>query len=286
MTFKTLEEAEKFYKDYPKLDVGIWIISKVVLNHSHPCCPDRIEMLKQHNELSMLVRRTIENNEKAEIRPNKIYQSLIAVVGGHHELIWCWSLSRSPLLDRDEKQQRSESMHNFLNKFITHNSSRAKKERELFDAADFYTVILCATKSPIEAQFQHVYTHEKFRKVQVQFRGKVNCITRSTKFALGFMAFEVVEQVSNSTFNKFVVTYDAISREIKCQIRTSKTYQSFIAAVGDHRKLSFIEKDVRNYITREVQNILGWETLRGLVDSTEGLMLLSLMEVHILELEV
>ncbi|RYR24856.1 hypothetical protein Ahy_B02g058406 [Arachis hypogaea] len=43
----------------------------------------------------------------------------------------------------------------------------------------------------------------------------MNCITRSTQSALSFMTYEVVEQVSNSTFNKFVVTYDAVSREIK-----------------------------------------------------------------------
>ncbi|RYQ83542.1 hypothetical protein Ahy_B10g102264 [Arachis hypogaea] len=34
-------------------DVGLWTISKVVLNHSHPCCPDQAKMLKQHMELSM-----------------------------------------------------------------------------------------------------------------------------------------------------------------------------------------------------------------------------------------
>ncbi|RYQ90655.1 hypothetical protein Ahy_B09g096689 isoform C [Arachis hypogaea] len=37
-------------------------------------------------------------------------------------------------------------------------------------------------------------------------------------------------------------------------IRPSKTYQSFVAAAGSHRELGFIEKDVRNYITREVRN--------------------------------
>ncbi|RYR12534.1 hypothetical protein Ahy_B04g070041 isoform E [Arachis hypogaea] len=67
-------------------DVGHWIISKVVMNHSHPCCLDRAEMLKQHMELSMFVRRTIENNEEAGIRLSKIYQSLVAAVGGHREL--------------------------------------------------------------------------------------------------------------------------------------------------------------------------------------------------------
>ncbi|RYQ89924.1 hypothetical protein Ahy_B09g096317 isoform G [Arachis hypogaea] len=33
---------------------------------------------------------------------------------------------------------------------------------------------------------------------------------------LGFTTYEVIEQVFNSTFNKFVVTYDAVSRDVKC----------------------------------------------------------------------
>ncbi|RYR62773.1 hypothetical protein Ahy_A04g020521 [Arachis hypogaea] len=78
-------------------------------------------------------------------------------------------------------------------------------------------VISCTAKSAIEAQFQHMYTHKKFREVQAQFKGKVNCITRSMHSTLGFTTYEVVEQVSNSTFNKFFVTYDTVSRELKCQ---------------------------------------------------------------------
>ncbi|RYR49047.1 hypothetical protein Ahy_A07g035330 [Arachis hypogaea] len=214
--FKTLEEAGKFYKHYSKLadfstkirnmtrdgdkiknqlivcsrerrwkskisptfktnpsagincptriyvhiikDVGLWIISKVVLNHSHPCCPDQAEMLKQHRKLSMFTNLTQKYG-----------------LGG--------------------------------NKWLS--------ERE-FDATYFHNVILCATKSAIEAQFQRVNTHEKFREVQAQFRGKVNCIIRSTHSTLGFTTYEDIEQVSNSTFNKFIVTYDAVSRDVKC----------------------------------------------------------------------
>ncbi|RYQ83484.1 hypothetical protein Ahy_B10g102167 [Arachis hypogaea] len=89
-------------------------------------------------------------------------------------------------------------------------------ERES-DAADFHTVIPCATKSSIEAQFQDVYTHQKFREVQTQFRGKANYITRLTNFALGYSVYEVGEQVSSSIFNKFVVTYDSVAAEVKCQ---------------------------------------------------------------------
>ncbi|RYR57436.1 hypothetical protein Ahy_A05g023169 isoform B [Arachis hypogaea] len=99
--------------------------------------------------------------------------------------------------------QRSESMHSFFNKFIT--QSREQAEREL-DATNFHTVILRATKSSIEAQ-----------EVQTQFRGKANCIIRLTNSALGYSIYEVGEQVSSSIFNKFVVTYDSVAAEVKCQ---------------------------------------------------------------------
>ncbi|XP_072062173.1 protein FAR1-RELATED SEQUENCE 5-like [Arachis hypogaea] len=108
MIFETLEEAAKFYKYYSKLasfstkirnmtrdgdkiknqliDVGVWTISKVVLNHSHPYCPKRAEMVKQHRELSMFVHRTIEIHEEAGIRPSKTYQSFVAAAGSHRKL--------------------------------------------------------------------------------------------------------------------------------------------------------------------------------------------------------
>ncbi|RYQ88310.1 hypothetical protein Ahy_B09g095574 isoform A [Arachis hypogaea] len=398
---------------------------QVVLDHSHPCCPSKAEMLKQHRELSMSIRRTIENNEEAGIRPSKTYQSFVAAAGGHRELNfiekdvrnyitrevrnvseqedakefgkyllrmkeknqnfffelqleedqsiklafwadarsraafeyfgdvisfdttyntnrynlvcgsfvgvnhhggnapkgfltdqcasmkraleacmpttvhrWCiwhimkkipsklngykrhadieqemrqvvWNSHSKDSFDRNwndfllnfgladnkwlsdlyedchiwvpiyldhhfwagmRSTQRSESMHSFFNKYITRNSSliqfvkqydnclgsREQAERES-DAADFHTVIPCATKSSIEAQFQDAYTHAKFREVQAQFRGKTNCITRLKNSALGYSVYEVGEQVSSSIFNKFVVTYDSVAAEVKCQ---------------------------------------------------------------------
>ncbi|RYR52831.1 hypothetical protein Ahy_A06g027699 isoform B [Arachis hypogaea] len=46
-----------------------------------------------------------------------------------------------------------------------------------------------------------------------------------------------------------------IENNEEARIRPSKTYQSFVAAARGHRELSFIEKYVRNYITREVHNV-------------------------------
>ncbi|RYR47099.1 hypothetical protein Ahy_A07g033036 [Arachis hypogaea] len=152
-------------------DVGAWIISKVVLDHSHPCCPSKAEMLKQYRKLSMSIRRTIENNEEAGIRPSKTYQSFVAAAGDSFDRNWNNFLLNFGLVD---------------NKWLS-------------------------------AQFQDVYTHQKFREVQTQFRGKANCITRLTNFALGYSVYEVGEQISSSIFNKFVVTYDSVAVEVKCQ---------------------------------------------------------------------
>ncbi|RYR68876.1 hypothetical protein Ahy_A03g015370 [Arachis hypogaea] len=108
------------------------------------------------------------------------------------------------------------SLIQFVKQYDNCLRSREQAERES-DAADFHTVIPCATKSSIEAQFQNVYTHQKFREVQAQFRGKVNCITRLTNSALGYSVYEVGEQVFSSIFNRFVVTYESVAAEVKCQ---------------------------------------------------------------------
>ncbi|RYR18902.1 hypothetical protein Ahy_B03g063519 [Arachis hypogaea] len=108
------------------------------------------------------------------------------------------------------------SLIEFVKQYDNCLGSREQAERES-DAADFHTVIPCATKSSIEAQFQDAYTHQKFREVQAQFRGNANCITRLTNSALGYSVYEVGEQVSSSIFNKFVVTYDSVAVEVKCQ---------------------------------------------------------------------
>ncbi|RYR56962.1 hypothetical protein Ahy_A05g022699 [Arachis hypogaea] len=84
--------------------------------------------------------------------------------------------------------QRSESMHTFFNKFITRNSSL----------------------------IQFVKQYDNYQGSREQREREFDAANFHTS-ALGFTAYEVVEQVSNLTFNKFVVTYDAISCEVKCQ---------------------------------------------------------------------
>ncbi|XP_025678126.1 protein FAR1-RELATED SEQUENCE 4-like [Arachis hypogaea] len=208
----------------------IWHIMKKI--------PSKLNGYKGHNEIEQEMSHIVWNSyTKEAFDKNWIDFVRKYSLGGNKwlsELYEDWHIWIPVYLDHHfwagmRSTQRNESMHSIFNKFITQNSSlrqfvkqydnclasREQAKRE-FDAVNFHTVIPYATKSAIEAQFQHVYTDEKFGEVQAQFRGKVNCITRSMHSTLGFTTYEVIEQVSNSTFNKFVVTYDAVSPDVKC----------------------------------------------------------------------
>ncbi|MED6139066.1 hypothetical protein PIB30_080388 [Stylosanthes scabra] len=62
---------------------------------------------------------------------------------------------------------------------------------------------------------------------------------------------------------RIYVHHRELSMQVRCTIenndqsgiRPNQTYQSLVNAAGGHNELGFIEKDVRNYITREIQNV-------------------------------
>ncbi|XP_015960603.1 protein FAR1-RELATED SEQUENCE 4-like [Arachis duranensis] len=70
----------------------------------------------------------------------------------------------------------------------------------------------------IEHEMSHVvwksYTKEAFDRNWIDFLRKYGL--GGNKWLSGFTTYEVIEQVSNSTFNKFVITYDVVSRDVKC----------------------------------------------------------------------
>ncbi|MED6175511.1 hypothetical protein PIB30_079032 [Stylosanthes scabra] len=95
---------------------------------------------------------------------------------------------------------------------------KEQKEREA-DFGDFHTIIHCATKSRVEAQFQQANTNVKFREVQAQFREKVNCVGTFKQWFPGFVVYDVLEEISINRSILFEVTYDTISLEVKCECR-------------------------------------------------------------------
>ncbi|XP_052117706.1 protein FAR1-RELATED SEQUENCE 5-like [Arachis duranensis] len=104
---------------------------------------------------------------------------------------------------------------------------------------------------------------ETFCGVNDQFVPKVgmtfNTLEDATKFYKGYS--KVADQV------QMLKQHRKLNMSVRCTIennkeagiRPRKTYQSFVAADEGHRELNFIEKDVRNYITREVRNVLKQE---------------------------
>ncbi|RYQ82599.1 hypothetical protein Ahy_B10g101182 [Arachis hypogaea] len=154
-------------------------------------------MLKQHRELNMFVHRTIETNEEAEIRPSKTYQLFVAAARSHRELSFIEKDVKNYITrkirnisEQDDAKEFGNSLRQFVKQYDNCLASREETER-VFDAADFHIVILCATKSAIEAQFLHVYTHEKFMEVQAQFRGGILC-----RHSLSVLSFERIDNAA------------------------------------------------------------------------------------------
>ncbi|RYQ97049.1 hypothetical protein Ahy_B08g093031 [Arachis hypogaea] len=146
-------------------DVGAWIISKVVLDHSHPCCPSKAEMLKQHRELSISIRRTIENNEEAEAcMPTTIHR-------------WCiWKIIKK--------------IPSKLNGYKGH----AEIEQEMSQVV------------------WNSHSKDSFDRNWNDFLLNFGLVDNKW-----LSVYKVGEQVSSSIFNKFVVTYDSVAAEVKCQ---------------------------------------------------------------------
>ncbi|RYR21173.1 hypothetical protein Ahy_B03g066440 [Arachis hypogaea] len=249
-------------------DVGLWIISKIVLNHSRPCCPDQAEMLKQHKE-NISEEDDAKEFGKYLVRIKEKNQNFffeLNLEGDHCIKHAFWANARSrATFDYFRDVVSFDTTYN-TNRYLVHSNiflmfssfvgvnhhgqltllgcvlmknediqsfkwlfecwlrcMEGKAPKELYEDCHIWISVYLdhhfwagmrstQRSETIEAQ----YTHEKFKQVQAQFRGKVNCITRSMHSTLGFTTYEVIEQVSNSKFNKFVVTYNAVSRDVKC----------------------------------------------------------------------
>ncbi|QHO34532.1 Transposon protein [Arachis hypogaea] len=98
MTFTILEDAGKVYRNYAKAAGFSTRVRSTnrkgneIKNQLITCSREgngNLNYLKQYRELSMSIRRTIENNEEAGIRLSKTYQSFVAAAGGH--LLWITS---------------------------------------------------------------------------------------------------------------------------------------------------------------------------------------------------
>ncbi|XP_057747869.1 protein FAR-RED ELONGATED HYPOCOTYL 3-like [Arachis stenosperma] len=82
---------------------GLWIISKVCLDHSHPCDPEMAKLLTRNREMTMHMCRVIERNDEAGVRPSKTYQVLVGEAGG---------FSKINLMEKDVRNYLSRKVRN------------------------------------------------------------------------------------------------------------------------------------------------------------------------------
>ncbi|RYR78741.1 hypothetical protein Ahy_A01g003600 [Arachis hypogaea] len=82
---------------------GLWIISKVCLDHSHPCDPEMAKLLTRNREMTMHMCRVIERNDEAGVRPSKTYQVLVGEAGG---------FSKINLMEKDVRNYLSRKITN------------------------------------------------------------------------------------------------------------------------------------------------------------------------------
>ncbi|QHO18756.1 Protein FAR-RED ELONGATED HYPOCOTYL [Arachis hypogaea] len=198
---------------------GLWIISKVCLDHSHPCDPEMTKLLTRNREMTMHMCRVIERNDEAGVRPSKTYQVLMGEAGDIYEERHRWV----PIfLDNFfwagmRSTQRSESMHSYFDKFLNNKSLliQFQQEREA-DVEDYKSIIPYATNSLIEKQFQGAYTNAKFKEVQKQFRKKANCILHLMKAVSTSKVYSILEDVSTSKERVYEVNYNAETKDITC----------------------------------------------------------------------
>ncbi|RYR73052.1 hypothetical protein Ahy_A02g007334 [Arachis hypogaea] len=228
-------------------------------------------MFKQHRELSMFVHSTIETNEEARIRPSKTYQSFITAADSYRELSFIEkdvrnyitrevrnvskqddakefrkairrlayidsSLPGSPLLGRDEKHTK-EREHARIFQQVHHT------QHLLESICEIIRQLSSKQRAKNERIRRCRFLHRDIVRNKISNRGSVSaCIyprevqgSSRTIQRKGELHHKISEFHPNFTFNKFFVTYDAVSREVKCQCLLFES-----RAILCHHSLSFL----------------------------------------------
>ncbi|QHO17203.1 Protein FAR1-RELATED SEQUENCE [Arachis hypogaea] len=86
---------------------GLWVISKVCLDHSHPCDMEMAKLLTRNREMSMYMCQVIERNDEAGVRPSKTSQMLVGEMG---------DFSKISLMEKDVRNYFSRKVRNVTEK--------------------------------------------------------------------------------------------------------------------------------------------------------------------------
>ncbi|RYR58570.1 hypothetical protein Ahy_A05g024409 [Arachis hypogaea] len=114
----------------------------------------------------------------------------------------------------------------FVHEYDNVLGNKEQKERE-DDAADSKGVVTCSSSSTIERQFQREYTTPKFRKVQLKFRKRGDCLVRGVTQEGNLFWVTVNEQ--------YLLDGGAYVLDVKC--RNVQQKHTFIKSSHDEKRL-------------------------------------------------
>ncbi|XP_052117642.1 protein FAR1-RELATED SEQUENCE 5-like [Arachis duranensis] len=160
-------------------------------------------MLKQYKQLSMFIRRTIENNDEVGIRPSKTYQSFVTATGDHREL---------SCIEKNVRNYFPTEVHNVF---------------ELDDAKEFGKYLLRMKEK--NKNFFYEIELEVDHSIKIAFWTDARSMVACEYFG-DVISFDTTYNTNmyNLIFGSFVgVNYHGHSTLLRCALMTNEDIQSF-----------------------------------------------------------
>jgi len=110
------------------------------------------------------------------------------------------------------------TLQQFVHQYDNALQHNAEKEYEAYFAS-MTTVIPCGSQSLLERQFQTQYTDSKFHEIQLEFRGKMNCVVDKVFVEGQACRYDVVEEAIQNgkpEHKNFVVGFNRSNFNINC----------------------------------------------------------------------
>ncbi|KAK0584777.1 hypothetical protein LWI29_018477 [Acer saccharum] len=166
--------------------------------HNHGLSPKKSRFFRCNREVSDVVKRVLDTNDRAGVRMNKSFGSLVVGAGGFENL---------PFLEKDCRNYIDKARHLRLGA----GGAGALQEyflRMQYKNPGFFALMDLDDdgRSPIEKRFQELYTNSKFKEVQQQVTGMIDINPQLHKSDGAVKTYLVKDEVQLAEFTK-VVTY-------------------------------------------------------------------------------
>ncbi|OAY81016.1 Protein FAR-RED IMPAIRED RESPONSE 1 [Ananas comosus] len=229
------------------------VISKITLEHNHTLSPYKSRFFPCNRVIDTSVKRRLDLNDRAGIRLNKSFNSIVVEAEIEFEEKWkrmiaCYALENnqwlSGLYEERHKWIPAYVKDTFWAGMSTTQRSKTEKEAEL-DYKSFSSVIPCISRYAFEKQFQDVYTITKFREFQAELKELLHCETSLLSSTGSVYSYQVNEYGDGGKDVPFTVYFDEGTSLVSCicrlfeykgcqtEVYRVKTWHKNLGARGD-----------------------------------------------------